>query len=199
GLRDGRSYVGDGLSHIIDFQVNGFEVGQKGDKGRASYMAVKSGDKLKVTADVAAMLNEKADHSIRNRPLSQKPYWHVERARINGSRKVPVELIVNGVAVEKKEIDATGDLTQIAFDYKVKKSSWIALRIFPTCHTNPIFVEVDSKPIRANAKSIQWCIDAIDVCWNSKVRNIRPHEREAAKKAFDFAKQEYKKRLGEIE
>lgn len=199
GLRDGRSYVGDGLSHIIDFQVNGFEVGQKGDKGRASYMIAKSGDKLKVTADVAAMLNEKADHSIRNRPLSQKPYWHVERARINGSRKVPVELIVNGVAVEKKEIDATGDLTQIAFDYEIKKSSWIALRIFPTCHTNPIFVEVDSKPIRANAKSIQWCIDAIDVCWNSKVRNIRPHEREAAKKAFDFAKQEYKKRLGEIE
>lgn len=199
GLRDGRSYVGDGLSHIIDFQVNGFEVGQKGNKDRASYMTAKSGDKLKVTADIAAMLNKKADASIRNRPLSQKPYWHVERARIGESRKVPVELIVNGVAVDKREIDANGDLTKIEFDYEVKKSSWMALRIFPTCHTNPIFVEVDSKPIRANAKSIQWCIDAIDVCWNSKVRNIRPHEREAAKKAFEFAKQEYKKRLGEIE
>lgn len=198
GLRDGRSYVGDGLSHIIDFQVNGFEVGEKGEKDRPSYMTAKTGDKLKVTADVAAMLNEKADASIRNRPLSQKPYWHVERARIGGSRKVPVELIVNGESVAKKEIDATGDLTKIEFDYEIKKSSWIALRIFPTCHTNPIFIEVDSKPIRANAKSIQWCIDAIDVCWKSKVGNIRPHERKAAREAFDFAKKEYQKRLLEV-
>ena len=29
-------------------------------------------------------------------PLDQKPYWDVERARIGQSRKVKVEVIVNG-------------------------------------------------------------------------------------------------------
>lgn len=199
GLKDGRSYVGDGLSHLMDFQANGFEVGQLGDKKRASYLAIKSGDPLKITAKVAALLGEKPNESIRKRPLNQKPYWHVERARIGNSRKVPVELIVNGEAVARKEIEADGGLNDIQFDYKLRKSSWVALRIFPTCHTNPIFVEVDGKPIRADRRSFEWCIKAIDVCWNSKVNNIRPHERKAARAAFDFAIEQYKQRMSEIE
>lgn len=199
GLRDGRSYVGDGLSHIMDFQINGFEVGQPGDQGRASYLAVSKGETLHVKARIAALLNEQPNESIRKRPLSQKPYWHVERSRIGNSRKVPVELIVNGQAVARKEVLADGDLVDVEFDYPLQRSSWVALRIFPTCHTNPIFVEVDGKPIRADRKSFQWCIDAIDVCWKSKVRNIRPHERQAARKAYDQAKAEYQRRLTELE
>ena len=198
GLRDGRSYVGDGLSHLMDFNINGFEVGQTGDKKRASYLAIKSGDKLKISTKASALLGEKPNENIRRRPLSQKPYWHVERARIGNSRKVPVELVVNGVAVAKKEIDADGEMNDIEFDYQLKKSSWVALRIFPTCHTNPIFVEVDGDPIRADRKSFEWCIKAIDVCWNAKVKNIRPHERKAARAAFDFAKEQYQKRMAEI-
>ena len=38
--------------------------------------------KVKVTAKVSARLEKKADPSIINRPLDQKPYWHVERARL---------------------------------------------------------------------------------------------------------------------
>jgi hypothetical protein len=199
GLRDGRSYVGDGLSHVLDFKANGFEVGSKGDDRRAGYMNAANGEKLKITAKVAALLAKQPNNTIRNRPLSQKPYWHVERSRIGNSQKVPVELIVNGEAVAKTEITADGQLNDVQFDYQIKESSWVAIRIFPTCHTNPIFVEVDSKPIRANPKSAQWCIDAIDVCWNSKVRNIRPHERKQARAAFDFAKQEYRKRLSQMQ
>ena len=30
------------------------------------------------------------------RPLDQKPYWDIERARIGETRTVPVEVIVNG-------------------------------------------------------------------------------------------------------
>lgn len=198
GLKDGRSYVGDGLSHLMDFSVNDFEVGQTGDKDRASYLAAKSGSTLKIKANAAALLGDKPNENIRKRPLSQKPYWHVERARVGNSRKVPVELIVNGESVARKEIEANGDLSNIDFDFEIKKSSWIALRIFPTCHTNPIFVEVDGQPIRANRKSFEWCINAVDVCWNAKVKNIRPHEREAARAAFDFAKEQYKKRMAEI-
>jgi hypothetical protein len=198
GLKDGRSYVGDGLSHILDFEVNGLGVGQTGDSGRASYLAAKSGEPLTISASVAALLGKKPNESIRKRPLHQKPYWHVERARVGNSRKLPVELIVNGESVASKEIEADGDLNQVKFDYTLKQSSWVALRIFPTCHTNPVFVEVDNKPIRANKKSFEWCIKAVDVCWNAKVKNIRPHERLEARSAFDFAIEQYRKRMAEI-
>lgn len=199
GLKAGRSYVGDGLSHLMDFRINDFEVGQPGDRDRASYLAVESGQPLKITAKTAALLGEQPDETIRRRPLNQKPYWHIERARVGNTRKVPVELIVNGQAVATKEIVADGDLTDIEFDYSLEKSSWVALRIFPSCHTNPIFVEVDGQPIRADRKSFEWCIRAVDVCWDAKVNNIRPHEREAARAAFDQAKAEYQKRLAEMQ
>ena len=58
-----------------------------------------------ITARVAARLNETPNLEIKNRALDQQPYWDVERARIAESQKVPVELIVNGQAVETQEID----------------------------------------------------------------------------------------------
>ena len=70
-------------------------------------------------------------------------------------------------------------------------SSWIAIRIFPSSHTNPIFVEVDGQPIRASKRSAQWCRDAVDTCWNQKVKQTRQSEKEAAKAAYDVARQAY--------
>ena len=43
------------------------------------------------------------------RPLDEKPYWDLERARIGDTRKVPVEVIVNGQPVAKTEITADGN------------------------------------------------------------------------------------------
>ena len=197
GLRDGRSYCGDGLSHIIDFQANGLGVGEKGSDDRASVLAVKKGEKLDITAEAAALLAEQPNDDIRNRPLNQKPYWHVERARLEDSRKVRVELIVNGEVEAHRDIEATGDIHDVKFEYTPEQSSWVALRIFPTCHTNPIFVEVDGQPIRASKKSAQWCLDAVDVCFNSKKGRIREGEREAAKAAYDHARDAYRKILAE--
>ncbi len=54
---------------------------------------------VQVTAKVAALLGEKPDDVIRRTPLFQPPYWHVERARVGETRKVPVEVIVNGYPV----------------------------------------------------------------------------------------------------
>jgi hypothetical protein len=197
GIRDGRSYVGDGFSHLLDFTANGLGVGEKGQDGRASVLAVKTGEPVKIKVRAAALLGEKPDEAIRRRPLEQKPYWHIERARIGDSRRVPVELIVNGQAVERKEIDADGDINDLAFEFTPEESSWVALRIFASSHTNPIFVEVDGKPIRASRKSAQWCLDAIDVCWNAKRNIIRPAEREAAAAAYEVARQAYRKILDE--
>ena len=197
GLRDGRSYCSDGLSHLFDFQVNGLGVGEKGQDKRASFLRISSGTPLKITGNVAALLQEKPLQIIRNKPLDQKPYWHVERSRIGDTRKVPVELIVNGHAVARTEVTADGSIQPVTFDYQLDKSSWLALRIFPSAHANPVFVEVDEKPIRASKRSAEWCLKAVDVCWDAKKGRIRKEEQEAAATAFDKARKAYRTILDE--
>jgi hypothetical protein len=197
GIRDGRSYCCDGLSHLIDFRVNGLGVGEQGAGGKASVLAAPGGESLTVQATAAAMLEERPRDDIRRKSLSEKPYWHVERARIGDTRKVPVELIVNGLPVATKEIEADGTPHALTFHFKPERSSWVALRIFPSSHTNPVFVEVDGKPIRASKKSAQWCLDAVDTCWKQKEPRIREHEKEDAQDAFEAARQAYRKILEE--
>lgn len=204
GIRDGRSYVSDGLSHLVDFRVSSGEqrlgVGEPGDKGRASVIAAEKGKPLKITARVAAFLDKAANETVRKAPLDKKPYWHLERSRIGDSRRVPVELIVNGESVAKREIEADGELRDVEFDFQPERSCWIALRIFASSHTNPIFVELNGAPIRASKKSAQWCLDAVDVCWEKKSPAIRAGaEREAAAKAFEVAREAYRKILAECE
>jgi len=200
GVRDGRSYCGDGLSHLIDFEINGLGVGETKDKEKgSSFLAVESGDKLKVKVQAAAMLEEKPRDDIRSKRLDSKPYWHVERARIEDSRAVPVELIVNGHSVETKEIVADGSVHTLEFELTPERSSWVALRIFPSSHTNPIFVEVDDQPIRPSKRSAKWCLDAVDVCWNSKKEQIREGERDTAEAAYDVARKAYAKILADAQ
>jgi len=204
GIRDGRSYVCDGLSHLFDFQVNQQRVGERGPDGRVGFLPIKSGQPLAVRVRAAAMLEEEPmrwpgnpGKEIRELPLDQKPYWHVERARIGNTRKVPVELIVNGQSVETQEIAADGKVNDLKFNYTPKQSCWVALRVFPSSHTNPVFVEVDGKPIRASKRSADWCLRAVDVCWSQKVKNTREHEKEAAAAAYEVARQAYRKILEE--
>ncbi len=110
---------------------------------------------------------------------------------------MPVELIVNGQAVETQEIVADGEIVPVQFEASIDRSSWVALRIFPSSHTNPVFVIVDGKPIRASRRSAQWCLDAVEVCWNQKVNRIREDERGAAREAYNVASQTYQKILEE--
>jgi hypothetical protein len=196
-IRDGRSYCCDGLSHLFDFTVNGLGVGEPGAGGRASVLAAESGKPLEIHVRAAALLADAPRDEIRKTPLDQKPYWHVERARTGDGNTVPVELIVNGQAVAKQELVADGTVRDLTFRVTPDRSSWVALRIFPSCHTNPVFVELDGKPIRASRKSAQWCLDAVDVCWKQKVKQTRPAEQAAAAEAYAIARQAYAKILAE--
>ena len=197
GLRDGRSYVGDGKSHLLDFTVGGVPVGEETATGEISQLDLEESSTVTITARVAARLNEEPNPDLQNRPLDQQPYWDIERARIAEERKVPVELIVNGQAVETQEITANGEIVTVQFEIPIDRSSWIALRIFPSSHTNPVFVIVDGKPIRASRRSAQWCLEAVEVCWNEKVGRIREEERDAAREAYGVASQTYQKILEE--
>jgi hypothetical protein len=202
GVRDGRSYCGDGLSHLFDFRVNDVSVGSQGENGEISQLNLEEPQTVEVAFDVAAMLEPKitdATERIRNARLDTKPYWHIERCRIEGTRKVPVEVIVNGEVVATEDIEADGTTQPMSIPVEITQSSWVAVRILPSCHTNPVFVIVDGEPIRASRRSAQWCIDAVDVCWASKENQIREEERVEAETAYQEAKAIYEAVLEETE
>ena len=183
-MREGRSYVSDGKSHLMDFKVNGQEAG--------SELRLTGGATVHVTARMAANLDP-----IPVVDVGRRPFWDLERARIAGTREVPVELIVNGRAVAKKNLVADGAVRDIAFDVAVPKSSWIALRILPSSHTNPVFAIVDAKPIRASKKSVEWCLAAVNQCWTQKVVAIAAAERPAAQAAYEHAREVYRQLIAE--
>jgi len=170
-------------------------VGEPGSGGRTSVVALDKPGKVKVAFDAAAFLaNAKPspqDDAIRARRLDQKPYWHLERARIEKSRTVPVEVIVNGKAVVTKAIEADGAPEAMNFEVDIPHSSWVAVRILPSVHTNPVWVEVEGKPVRASRRSAEWCRQAVDVCWEAKSKQIRENERAEAKAAYDQARGVY--------
>lgn len=119
-IAEGRNYASDGYSHLLDFTVDAVRMGENG-----SELQLPAGGKtvtVKITA--AAMLGEvralqheqlllapgifsltyvlrlqDADDIIANTPYEEKPYWHIERARVKGTRKVPLEIIVNGTSI----------------------------------------------------------------------------------------------------
>ena len=193
-IKKGHSYVSDGNSHIIDFAVNGLEAGTNESK-----LNLNKQESVKITAKVAANLPEFQDQAgaaIAQSPLTTQPYWNIERARIGTSRKVAVELIVNGESVDKIEIIADGNWKEVTFSYPVTHSSWIALRVYPSSHSNPVFIIIGGKPIRERRSAV-WCRQAIDQCWKMKQANIRSEERPAAEAAYDRARKVYEKIIQE--
>ena len=195
GLKAGRSYVTEGYSHLVDFAVNGVEYGT-GD------VELQAPGTVRVSLKVTAWLPEEvspAAKRIKATPYYQKPYWHIERARIGTTRTVPVEIVVNGYPVKEATTTITADGTwhTIEVDVPIRQSSWVAARILGSSHTNPVWVLVDGKPVRASKRSAEWCLKAVDQCWKQKRRAIRPHERAAAEQAYEHARRVYRKILEE--
>jgi hypothetical protein len=109
--------------------------------------------------------------------------WHLERSRVGMTRTVPVELVVNGFAVDKSMLVADGIPRAIEFKMPIVRSSWIALRIFPSSHTHPVYVMIGDKAIRASKRSAMWCRSCVDKVWEVKLPFIRESERPAAQRS----------------
>jgi hypothetical protein len=187
-IRQGRCYVSDGYSHIIDFKVNDQEAGIGN-----SELLLQQPQPVTISARAAAWLPPEQDEKGRQiaaRPLTEQPFWHIERARIGSSRQAGVELIINGVPVDTVQITADGKMQDIQFRHAVQQSSWVALRIFPSAHTNPVFVTINGQPVRVK-ESAAWCRQALDQCWKMKESNIRGGERKAAQAAYEKARAIY--------
>ncbi|HVW83922.1 MAG TPA: CehA/McbA family metallohydrolase [Bryobacteraceae bacterium] len=190
-LKAGRSYVSDGKTHLMDFRVSGTEAG--------SELKLAAPATVKVTVNAAAYLAEQPNDAIRKLPYDQKPYWDVERARIGDSREVPVEIVVNGKAVAKKSIVADGKVHAVEFDIPLSQSSWIAARVLPAAHTNPVFALVGGKPVRASRRSAEWCLNAVNQCWTQKAARMSVADLGEARKAYDHAREVYRQLIAESE
>ena len=94
-------------------------------------------------------------------------------------------------------IVADGKLNDLEFNVPVQFSSWVAVRILPSAHTNPVFVVVDEKPIRASRRSAEWCLAGVNQCWKNKERFIAKNEMQEALSAYDHARQTYQKLIKE--
>lgn len=185
GVRRGRLYFGDGRSHFIDYRIDDHDIGM-------SSVELPRPGVLKVTARIAAYLEEKL-------PSSPKAAWHLERARIPATRTVMIEVVVNGRPVRHRSIVADGQLHELSVDIQIERSSWVALRILPSGHTNPFFVQVGGKPVRASKRSAEWCLTAIDALWREKSVQISTSELEDAAAAYEHARVIYRRISAECE
>jgi hypothetical protein len=176
----------------MDFAANGQEAGTKG-----SEIKIKGRQQMKIFANVAAYLPREPMDSIQKKQL-EGIYWNIERSRVGESRNVQVELIVNGRPVDTATVVADGKINKVNFDYSVDRSCWMALRIFESAHSNPIFVTVDGKPIHEK-RSAEWCRDAVDQCWKMKSGNMRPDDRAQAAIVYARAKGIYESIIKEAE
>lgn len=192
GIRKGRNYVGDGRSHLIDFKVEDVEMGL-GD----STLRLDAPGTVTARVKAAALLSEAPIPGLRNLPYEQKPYWHIERARLGDSRNVEVEIVVNGTPVARKPLVADGRMQDLEFTLPVKESSWVAARILPSSHTNPIWVTVAGKPVRASRRSAEWCLRGVNDCWNQKKKFIGADEMKDAENAYAHARSAYQRILEE--
>ncbi len=170
GLAEGKSYVSDGTTHLMDTKLS---VGGKtlvlGEKG--SELNLDKPQRTTVTFKAAAFQT--------------------------GRSSVPVELVVNGYAVAKKDLVCDGKTREITLEGDIAKSSWVAVRVFPHAHTNPFFVLVNEKPIRANADSARWCQMGVEQCWKMKKPTYKKEELAQAEADYDHARKHYSKVLEE--
>lgn len=172
GIRDGRSYVSDGTSHLMEFvaatTAGSSQVVPVGTNG--SEIKLDKPATIRLTAKVAARLDGKT---------------------------VPIEAVVNAYPVAKQEIVADGSQQEISLDVPIEHSSWVALRLYPNAHTNPVFITVAGEPIRASRRSAQWCLAGVDQCWKEKQKFYADAEQDEAARAYKHARDVYRQIIEE--
>ncbi len=171
GLQKGRSYVSDGTAHLLDFTLARSGEGNRLVPVGEEEIALDRPENLKAAATVAAFDGT--------------------------ARELKVELVVNGLPVASKSVMADGKPHPVTFDVAIAKSSWVAIRTFPSAHTNPIFVVVSGRPIRSSRLSAEWCLRGIDQCWSQKSRTYKAEETAEAKDAYEQARVVFRKILSE--
>jgi hypothetical protein len=173
GIREGRSYVSDGAHHLMDFR------GYAADAPKRTVEVGTGGSELRLARPGVVRVRVRA------------------AARAEQGGTAPVELIVNGYPVARQMLPRDGQTRELVFETRVEQSSWLALRMFPGAHTNPIWALVGDQPVRASRRSAEWCLRGVDQCWKQKERTYAEGEREEARRAYEHARVSYRQILSE--
>jgi hypothetical protein len=166
GISDGRSYVSDGTCHLLGLRAEA--------NGKSAEMGV-AGSELGLDQPGKVTVTTKA------------------AARRERARPVAVELVVNGYPAARQEIAGDGEPHDLTFTADLTRSSWVAVRVFPSGHTNPIFVLVGGKPIRVSKADAEWCLRGVDQCWSQKQRTYKAEEMADAEAAYEHARKVYRR------
>lgn len=173
-LAAGRSYVSDGRTHLMEFTAS-----------TAAGTALEIG-----TQDSTLKLPGPEDITFRVNAAMLMPTGPSGKSPVQ-----TVELIVNGYPVARQDITADGLERPLTFTHRIEQSSWAAVRVMPSAHTNPVFILVNDRPIRANRQSAEWCLRCVDQCWKSKANTYRPEERPTAEQDYETARSVFRQRL----
>ncbi len=199
GLAKGRSYVSDGYAHALDFAVEGQPAG--GEVRLAQPGRVRISVKAAFSSETPLEIAYGGAVPVAGARLTGDTvnYHDASAAQPYAGGKRKVELIVNGVPVATREVPADDQVHEISFSTEIPRSSWVAVRQFPQMHTNPVNVIVAGKPIRASRRSAQWCLACIEQLWRVREKNIALAEREDARRAYEAAKEIYRRIASEAE
>ena len=198
GVARGRSYVSDGYAHAFEFSVGGKPSGDELQLASPGMVTVRAN--VAFAADTprdpahgsiipTGGLRYVGDTVIKREPLRADPTFE------RGLRLV--EVVVNGRVAARREVPADGRAHPVEFSVRLDGSSWVALRQFPQMHTNPVYVVVAGKPIRASRDSAQWALACVDQLWRARSRRIADGERAAAEQAYEQARDYYRKAISE--
>ena len=108
GIKQGRSYVSDGKSHLIDFRVDNVAPGESGSELKLDEARHGEGHGPGRRPPRPRPPTAEAGRSDRGRSTRSRTGTSSVR-RIGETRKVPVEVVVNGRPVAKTEIAADGN------------------------------------------------------------------------------------------
>lgn len=169
-LADGRSYVSDGTAHLMDLQATvAARQYELGVKG--SEIAMEQPGRVALTVQAAVRAAKRTT--------------------------VPVELVVNGLPVARQELPCDGKTRELHFTTDLQASSWVAVRVTPSAHTNPFFVFVGGRPIRASRHSAEWCLAGVEQCWKTKAATYRAAEKPQAEADYEHARKVYRRLIAE--
>jgi hypothetical protein len=194
GMASGRSYVSDGYAHAFGFAVNGRDAGEElqlpgpGSVTVKTTVAFSPETPLESAYGGVIPLGGRArvgDTVVKHETQSVDPVYQ-------RGRRV-VEIVVNGRVAASREVAADGRQHPLEVSVRVDRSSWIALRQFPELHTNPVYVIIAGKPIRVSRDSARWALGCIDQLWRARARRIAPAERVDAERAYEEAREFYRR------
>ena len=173
----------------MDFKVESKPVGT-GDIELTAPASVKASVKAAAWLDPAPSATARI---IKKHMSEHFDHWDVELARIGDTREVNVELVVNGDVVDSKRVPADGTISAVEFQTRIDRSSWIALRILGSSHTNPIFIVVGGQAFSPSRASAEWSLSCIEQSWMLRIPTgfRRANSRDAPKRRVDHARKTF--------